>query len=878
MKPPKSRPRSVRTLNSGWRFFRGERPPPQLARWERVQLPHTWNAADLIADDPDAPAGKFAGYGTVGGHDYYRGVGWYRRHLDLPANAAGRRFFLHFDGANQDAVVYVNATEVGRHIGGYTAFCFEITRQLRRRGRNEIAVRLSNAPNPDAPPLGGDLGHFGGIYRQVYLVTTGPVHFDPTHCGSPGIYTFTPEVSRTRGVVRIRARVTNGARARRNLVLRSEIVDADGATAAVATAATSVDAGATALIDLTAPPVRNPRLWSPESPYLYQIRHRLTDPATGERLDEQRTPLGFRWFAMDGETGFSLNGRRCFIRGIGRHQDYAGLGYAVPYQVLVDDVRRVKDLGANFMRGHYQLVPEVYGACDRAGVMCWVKTVIMDKVSGSPAFRDNARAAVREMVLQLQNHPSIIFWGHACEALGDADWFWPKPPDPARLRRHFVEVRDIMVDLERLTKELDPHRLTGNDFHTDPNPQWYVETGLTEINDFNGWNLYRGWYHESLEQAEEFLLKTRAFAPHKPYLIAEYGAGTDLRIATAHPTIYDLSPEYAERFHQTYIDLAQRYPWVAGMFIWTLADFQRTSIGDTMKHINNKGLVTGDRRLKDTFFLYRARWHDAPTVHIAAHDSAARAAVAGRDGGHRCAIRVYTNAPAVELFHNRASLGRKRPRRGIVSWQVPFRDGPNLLQATAGRRGPDDRLAIDYRLFPADLRRWRDPGRRLCINVGQSRTHFHDPVTDDRWLPDQPYRRGSFGHRDGKCWRAWPDNPAWDGIRDGIRANIRGTELQPVYQTFLIGLKNYRLDVADGDYRVELYWAEPWATPQARVFDVLINGERALANLDLAADYGVRRPVCEAFTATAAGGSGIHLQLAARRGETILCGIAVQQR
>jgi beta-galactosidase len=892
--------RSVTTLNSGWLFLRSDTPsggpPTDTQGWDSINLPHTWNAKDLIADEPirrdcGSGTGEFAGYGASGDVDYYRGVAWYHRALPLDDADQQRRIFLRFDGANQDAVVYVNGREAGRHLGGYTGFCIDITPQLRSDGRNTISVRLSNAHNEDVAPIGGDLGHFGGIYRPVRLIKTHPVHFDVGHYGGPGLLVDTPQFTGEAGTVRVRGRVRNDGPSPRAVRVVSSIRDADGNVVAQVDASLKAASGAAGETCAESIPIERPHLWSPDDPYLYTVQHELQDAETGEVLDEEITPLGFRWFSVDADEGFFLNGQRCFIRGIGRHQDYAGLGYAVPREVLLSDTREVKALGANLMRSHYPLAGDLYAECDRLGLLCWVKMPIMDKIGQTPAFRENAGTMLREVVLQFYNHPSIVMWGHMCEVLGDADWFWPKPQDPEHLATYQEAAREMTQHLHDLTKQLDPSRLVGNDFHMDPSPQWYRDSGLTEINDFNAWNLYHGWYHADLDRLPEALKQTRAFAPDRPYLIAEYGAGTDRRLHAHEPTIYDMTPEYADRFHKAYLAEVAKHPWIAGMSIWTLADFQRNSIGDTMKHINNKGMLSGDRERKDTFYLYKAYWNPEPMVRIAEHDWSQRVAVCENGETVRAPLQVYTNLSEVELSLDGVSLGGRASENHSASWKVPFHAGVNHLRVV-GRKGEailEDSLEIDYQFIPADLRTWDDPSQKLCINVGQSRVFFRDPLSGDRWLPDRAFSPGAFGYRDGRFRRIWRSSEAWDGIREGVRQTIRNTDLDPVFQTFLVGITSYRLDVPDGRYRVGLYFTEPFPeavrqTPEEqtgahadgrRVFRVSVNDCVVFDALDLAKDYGERVAVVEHVDLVVEEGRGIEIGLAPLAGEAVLSGVTV---
>jgi len=888
--------KNIQTINTDWAFKKADmpdgKPPVDIGDWETVDLPHTWNAEDLIADIPTVQSGEsavdeFAGYGSSGDFNYYRGVGWYHRKLPLESDAGQDRVFLQFDGANQDAVVYVNSREVGKHFGGYTAFCFDVTQYLTFDGEDTVSVKLSNAHNEDVPPIGGDLGHFGGIYRHVHLVRTSPVHFDIVSYGASGILTDTPQVSAAKAIVRVRTSIINAGNTLRKLHLRSIVAGAAGSCVLEINTTLDIAAGATVETCELSNLLLKPRLWSPEDPYLYRVRHELLDVDTGELLDEHVTPLGFRWFSIDADKGFLCNGQRCQIRGIGRHQDYAGRGYAVSYETLLTDTHEIKELGANFMRGHYPLVDEVYSACDQFGIMCWVKIPVMDKVGLSLEFRGNTEQMLREMVFQLYNHPAIIIWGYMCEVLGDADWFWPKPQDPDRLAEYQRTAYELARELQDLTKQLDPSRLIGNDFHMEPSPQWYRDSGLTEVNDFNGWNLYHGWYHASLKELPEALAQTREFAPDQPYVIAEFGAGTDRRLHSHEPTIYDMTPEYAERLHQTYLAEVVRHTWIAGMFIWTLSDFQRNSVGDTMKHVNNKGMLTGNRQRKDTFYLYKAHWNPTPMVYIAAHDWFERVAEADTEGIAVAPISIYTNQSEIELFHDGISLGIRIPDACIAIWDVGFHAGENKLQAVAGDFS--DELDIDYQMISVDLKNWNNPNQKLCVNVGQSRVYFNDPITGDRWLPDQSYTDGSFGHLDGDSYRTWTSSEAWDGIREGVRHSIHNTELDPVFQTFLVGLTSYKFDVPDGEYLVELYLTEPFSLATRckteektgadaagkRVFSLSVNDESVCKELDLAGQFGAQTAVIKKINIVVENNRGIEIRLAPVIGEPVLSGITI---
>lgn len=876
---PAQSSRLSRSIDTAWQFHKGDMEEPGAlsgakADWTVVDVPHCWNTADILDDTPG----------------YYRGVGWYRKDFRIEEPRAEARAYVVFQAANRDATVYLNGARIGEHLGGYTAFALDLTDGIRFGQTNTLHVRLSNAPNDDVPPVAGDLGHYGGLYRGVHILTTNPVHFDLLYFGSSGVFVDTPLVSREKATVRVRARLLNESDQPRSLRVTHDILDSRAVPVAALVEELALEPrGATAL-DLVSAPIQEPCLWSPEHPHLYRVRSRVVDAITGEVLDQVDSPLGFRWFSIDPDKGFFLNGEPCYIKGVGKHQDYPGRGFAVAEEVLAHDVKLVKEMGANLLRAHYPQASVVYDICDRLGVMGWAKVPIMERVTHSRAFAANTRHMITEMILQNYNHPSVVMWGYECEPLGEMDWFWPKPRDPQAVRENMEKTYEMSATFEESIRATDPTRLTANDFHTNPNPQWYRDAGITGLSDIVGWEIYRGWYNGTLDDVGSMMDETRGFAPDRPYMVAEYGAGSDMRIHTDDPTVFDFSTEYQCRFHETYLAEAATRPWNCGLCIWTLLDFQIESRGDTIPHVNQKGMVCGDRTPKDVYYLYKAHWSDEPVVHIASRGWEKRVMALDEAGTRGAPITVYSNQPRVELFHNGRSAGVADVAACKAVFSVALVEGTNRLDAVAAN-GLRDSLDIDCMFVPRRLHDLNWGAAPLCINAGQSRTFFYDPYTRTRWLHDQPYREGGFGHVGGRYYRHWPEMPAWDGIREGVGCNIAGTDLDPVFQTFLLGLREYRADVAPGEYEVKLYFAEPFDSAQrrdpadptgtdaqgCRVFDVAVNGMSLCAGLDLAARYGERRAVTLGCRCTVDGAAGIRVEFTPQTGEPVLNGITLRR-
>src|SRR5215469_6099693 len=235
-------------LNAEWRFVRQDVEGGQSASlddssWSTVNLPHTWNALD----------------GQDGGNNYYRGAGWYRRHLFLEGNT-NRCVFLKFDGAFVVTDVWVNGHHAGQHQGGFAAFVFDVTPFLRFGADNLIAVRVNNAPAPDVPPLSADFTFFGGLYRDVHLLVTEPVHVSPLDYGSPGVYLQTLNVSSNSADLKVTTVVSNAAKAARPVVLRTVVIDAKTNIVATLTNLTTLPASCTSNLVTTAT-ISRPHRW-----------------------------------------------------------------------------------------------------------------------------------------------------------------------------------------------------------------------------------------------------------------------------------------------------------------------------------------------------------------------------------------------------------------------------------------------------------------------------------------------------------------------------------------------------------------------------------------------------------------------------------------
>lgn len=821
------------TINDNWRFLpdnasEAEKAAKSDGNWEIVNLPHTWNAEDAFDDTPD----------------YRRGASWYRKNLQISPDLKGKRIYLYFEGANQTADVYVNEKLVGSHIGGYTAFAFDVTDAVKFGETNLVAVKVDNSFNADIAPLTADFTFYGGIYRDVWLIATDELHFKTTDYASPGVTVTTPNFTGTNGTVSVRGAIVNDSSKARRVEVINSVTDAEGREVSSSVSNLEIKSDSESDFESATKTIANPKLWSPENPYLYTVKTTIRE--NGVTTDEVSNPLGFRWFKYDAN-GFYLNGKPVKLRGANRHQDYAGMGNAVPDSIHVRDMELMKSAGYNFVRlAHYPQDPAVLQAADRLGIMLWEEIPIVNYITISQKFNENAAQMLREMIRQHRNHPSVIMWGYMNEI-----YLRVPKENGENIRKETVT---LAKNLDKIAHEEDPTRPTTIAFHGN---DIYNTTGIGEIPNIIGWNLYSGWYSNKFEDFGKFIDDQRKRFPNRPLIISEYGGNSDTRLHSNASRRFDSTTEYQRMFHESYLAQMNARPYLLGSTLWNEFDFGAELRGENMPHVNNKGMWTYDRKPKDVHFLYKANWSSEPVLHIAAGDWKTRAATELKPQK----IDVYSNLPQIELFLNGVSLGIKKPDAiRKATWDVNFKEGANSLEAR-GMRGAEkmtDKINVDFKLITAN-------SPEIAVNVG-SNADFTDE-SGTIWIADQPYKQGSFGFI-GQI------TPTAYGSQND--KNILGTEDDPLFQTMQENLSNYRFDVPKGVYEVELKFAETkFEKPNQRVFDVSINERKMIEKLDLAKDFGAQRAVTKRFRIDAA--NGILVDFASIEGKPVLSAIRIRR-
>lgn len=757
--------REMKTINDGWEFRK-----PADTEWTSVNIPHTFNL-----DAYRQP-------------NYYQGKGLYRRVLTLPEVDPHRRYYLKIDAASKAAEVTVNGKSAGSHAGGYTAFVVDVTDYIQKE--NIIEITVDNG-RKDITPISADFTFWGGIYRDVWLVSTPEQHFRMDNMGSDGVFVSTPEVNGQRGKIQVKGEVTNDAETVVTLEVQNQIYSPQGDLLQTRKQKVKLKAGETREFGYVSDVIANPDLWSPETPSLYKVKTQLLNPKTNEVIDEKTNKVGFRWFAFDGNKGFSLNGKPYKLRGVNRHQDQAPVGVALDDEAHRRDIRLIKELGCNFIRiSHYPQDDAIVEMCDELGLLAWEEIPIINIVPDTPGYADNCELNLREMIRQHYNHPSIIAWGYMNEIL-----LTVPPVDSPEWQPCKERTVALAQRLEAALKEEDSSRVSVMAFNM---TNLYNEIGF-DLEDVVGWNLYQGWYVDKLEDFNKWCEDQHRRYPHHPMIISEWGAGSDRRLHTTEGRAFDFSMEYQQTYVEHYLPFIEEKEWISGCTYWNFIDFNVAARQESMPRVNNKGLFYNDRTPKDVAYYFKSMWRkDIPVLRIASRDWKVRV---GKEGETQ-QIKLYSNLPEVELFVNGESAGKQATDNCHAVFNVVLPVGTSVLtaQGVYGNKPVEDVMTIDFRPLP-DL----SEGDELAINVG-SNCFFTSALSNLTWLPDRPYVPGSWGYVSGEA--------------RSTTSEIVNTVDVPLYQTRREGEFTYKIDAPDGNYEVELLMADV-TRPAAQLANLL---------------------------------------------------------
>lgn len=635
-------------LNNDWNFRFSHQ--VQKGTEVRVDLPHTWNAQDALS-------GKI---------DYKRGIGNYEKNLFIRPEWKGKRLFIRFEGVNNIADVFINRRHIGEHRGGYGAFIFEITGKVEYGKENSILVRVNNGEQLDIMPLVGDFNFYGGIYRDVHLLITDETCISPLDYASPGVRLIQDSVSHRYAKVRAIVDLSNGSSGNQEVELNVRLLDGQRVVKE-GTKNVNLSGNEVMQQELTFE-IDQPHLWNGrQDPFLYQAE--VTLFRNGQMVDRVTQPLGLRFYRIDPDKGFFLNGKHLPLQGVCRHQDRSEVGNALRPQHHEEDVALMLEMGVNAVRlAHYPQATYFYDLMDKNGIIVWAEIPFVgpggynDKgFVDLPAFRANGKEQLKELIRQHYNHPSICVWGlfNELTELGD---------NPVE----YIKKLNVLAHQEDTTR---PTTSASNQMGD-----------LNFITDAIAWNRYDGWYGGTPADLGKWLDRMHKDHPEICIAISEYGAGASIyhqqdSLVKTVPTSWWHPENWQTYYHIENWKTISSRPYVWGSFVWNMFDFgaaHRTE-GDR-PGINDKGLVTFDRKVrKDAFYFYKANWNrEEPMLYLTGKRNTVRTQ-------RLQTITAFTNLSGAELFVNGKSYGKTTPDSyAILEWKnVELEPGENEIKVVS---------------------------------------------------------------------------------------------------------------------------------------------------------------------------------------------------
>lgn len=686
-------PREKICFNDNWSFSLSDNPKASETDfddkgWRVLNLPHDWAIeGDFSKDNPSGTGG-----GALPG-----GTGWYRKTF-VPGNEDSDKIIrIDFDGIYMNSEVFINGQSLGKRPYGYISFGYDITPYLKWNEKNVIAVRVDNSEQPNSRWYSGC-----GIYRNVWLTKTNPVHVDEW-----GTYVTTSEISNNNATLNIVTTVQNSGNNNETVTLKSILNDMDGSIVAETESSVSVVAGQKSDINHTLN-ISSPELWDIENPYLYSLVTEVIKD--GKCIDRYTTTTGVRDFKFDAEKGFILNGKQTKINGVCMHHDLGCLGAAVNTRAIERQLQILKEMGCNGIRcSHNPPAPELLDLCDKMGFIVMDEAFDMwrkKKTSHDYAryFNEWHEKDLRDFILRDRNHPSIFVWSIGNEVL--EQWSDAKADtlslEEANLILNFGHSADMLAKdgemsvnslltkkLADFVRELDPTRpITAG--CNEPNPGNHLfKSGALDIIGYN--------YHNANipDVPKNF--------PGKPFIITESNSALMTRGYYRMPSNemfiwperWD-KPFYDESFscssyenchvpwgntHEENIKLVRNNDFISGQYIWTGFDYigEPTPYGWPARS-SYFGIVDLAGFPKDVYYLYQAEWTNKQVLHLFPHWNWTE----GQEIDMWC---YYNNADEVELFINGESQGiRSKDKDNLhVVWRVKFI--PGTVKVIARKNG-----------------------------------------------------------------------------------------------------------------------------------------------------------------------------------------------
>lgn len=642
------------------------------SEWKTVDIPYDWSIE-----------GKFNKNAATGGAGGYlpTGIGWYRNHFILPTFHKGDDCWIEFEGVYMNSDVWINGHFLGNHPYGYTSFNYDLTPYV-KRGENVIAVRVDNSLQPNSRWYSGS-----GIYRNVWLNITGPVHI-----AQWGTYITTPDVDSSSATVQVRTTVDNRLTSTENIELHSSIVNSSGeVVASVETPVSLVQSGRTKVEQTLK--VSSPSLWSIETPLMYRMRSILLDGT--KVVDSLMTPFGIRSIRYDVNKGFFLNGKHVKMHGVCLHPDAGCLGVAVPVQAWVRRLKLLKAMGCNAIRtAHNPPTPEFLRLCDKMGFLVmdeafdeWSIAKSQVKYGYHLYFKKNWKSDLLSMIRRDRNHPSIVIWSAGNEVLEQGS-------DSGTA---------VLKELIDTFNKEDPTRpvTVASDHIADPT--YPAKLSFLNTEEIVGYNYVDRWG----KRRELYYSIDRHNHPNWKMIGTECTSIPSIRGYYAMPWDTTSNPFMNYLNYTTNMIEAEQlwefeaiHDYVIGDFMWTGIDYLGEA--EWPAKSSSFGVIDLCGFPKDSYYFYQSQWSDKPVLHLLPHWN-----WKGHDG-QVIPVIAYTNCDSVQLYVNGKPFGMESyvfPQQGHagawdkyahpyvypttsdlhLSWSVPYE--PGTLEAVGKWHG-----------------------------------------------------------------------------------------------------------------------------------------------------------------------------------------------
>ena len=711
--------------------------------WRKLDLPHDWAIEGPFKQEYSGKTGKLN----------YSGPVWYRKHLNLLASDQGRRIYLDIDGAMSYATVWCKGQFVGGWPYGYSSFRLDLTPYVKPGSDNVLSIRLDN-PDKSSRWYPG-----AGIYRNVWLVKTNPVHV-----GQWGTAITTPKVSAKAATVAVKVTVANEGTTPTQALVKTQLLFAGKPVTDLPAQTVEVSAGGSAVAAVEVA-VSKPQLWDTTTPNLYTAV--TTVEVGGKVVDRYETVFGIRSIAFTADNGFLLNGKRVQLNGVCNHHDLGALGTAFNTRAAQRQLEILKEMGVNAVRtSHNPPAPELLDLCDAMGILvmdeaydCWKEGKA--KNGYNLLFDDWSEQDMRALLRRDRNHPSVVMWsiGNEVRELEDA------AVGPAMGAR-----------LTAIAHEEDPTRPTTLGSNK-PDASY---NGIQKSVDVMGQNYQRGGYAEFHEknpaiplvgsESSSALSSRGEYFFQSPEQVADQNAAASESAKPDKPAkrgkqapknppepkpfevISSVKTDGRADFQISSYDLygpgwvitpdeefaaQEKNPHVAGQFVWTGFDYlgeptpynadatnllnftdpaEKAKMAKEMKDLSKLavpsrssyfGIVDLAGFKKDRFYLYQAHWRpEFPMVHILPHWTWPERV------GMGVPVFLYTSGDEAELFLNGKSLGRKK--KGPFEYRLRWDDviyAPGELKAVAYKNGKE---------WATDVVKTAGPATALTLDADRS--------------------------------------------------------------------------------------------------------------------------------------------------------------